>query len=53
MSALLTGCALVVVGYFIGFIMGVWATRDWIEQVAPGTSRHLFELDERQKRKKR
>jgi len=50
MNAILTGMALVVVGYFMGFIMGVWATRDWIEQIAPGTSRYLIDLEERQQR---
>lgn len=53
MSTFLTGMALVIVGYALGFIMGVWATRDWIEQVAPGTSRYLVELQERQLRNKK
>lgn len=50
MSWLLTGVALVVVGYGLGFIVGVWATHDWVERIAPGTSRQLLELDARQKR---
>lgn len=50
MSSLLLDLALVAVGYVMGFVMGVWATRDWVEEVAPGTSRQLIELDERQRR---
>lgn len=44
------GVALIGVGYLLGFVMGVWATHDWMEQVRPGTSKEVIALDERQKK---
>lgn len=52
MTEIFLGGVLIAVTYFIGFIMGVWATHSWVERVAPGTSAQLIGLDERQRRKK-
>lgn len=53
MTMTLLGLALVFVGYLLGFIAGVWSTRSWIEEIAPGTSRHLLELQARQRKNRK